>query len=125
MCVKHWLAKISLLIAVMLITAHNVIPHDHVAQSTAHEHHQHSDKEKVFSHDLLAHSFVQRSAEFDLAHQLTVEAPVALVPEVTFFITTVSHPVFAGKIFYTERGNLPPPLHGYSSISFRGPPVTA
>ena len=119
---KSWLAKICMLVAVMLITAHNIIPHDHVAQSTAHEHHQHTDNEKVFSHDLLAHSFVQRAAAFTVVQQIVVDVPLPLVVAVGPVVTCKPCGQYVKKSYSIRRGNLPPPLYSYSSVSFRGPP---
>lgn len=121
--VKHWLAKICLLVAVMLITAHNVIPHDHIEQKGGHGHHHHHKNENVFSHDLLAHSFVQRSVEFDVVNQLTIGLPDVFIAA-TPVLTGASTPqLFPCKIYYIKRGNLPPPLYNFSSASFRGPPA--
>lgn len=112
-----------MLVAVMLIAAHNVIPHDHVEQAAGHTHHHHSKNENVFSHDLLSHSFVQRAVEFDVVHQLTVDVPDAFVAVTPVIYTPVTRQLFPRKIYYLKRGNLPPPLYHCSSVSFRGPPI--
>lgn len=121
---RSWFAKISLVLAVIIITAHNLAFHDHDHHSFAvrhsSDHDEDHEKRGLFALNLIDHCFTSQTSA-DLHHTIPaiivapVSAPVAL-PEV------ICYPVL--KTSYQLKHEFPPPLQvGSSSISFRGPPI--
>ncbi|MGO4293291.1 hypothetical protein [Chitinophaga sp. RAB17] len=126
---RSWITKISLVLAVMVITAHNLVYHNHdhhhfaIRHSSDHDEDEDHDndhgKHGLFAINLIDHCFTSQSSN-DLQHTLSlltlppVPEPVCL-PEVTCY------PIL--RTSYQLKHEFPPPLKARSSMSFRGPPT--
>ena len=121
---RTWIAKICLFVAVLIITAHNSIPHDHDEVTLA-GHHDHDDEEEedhdVFSYNFLAHSFTPSAVSYTIRTQIAAEVPGSIVYDIP---EAVNSYFFVVKISCSEKYEYPPPLREPSSVGFCGPPLT-
>lgn len=121
--VHSWITKILLFVAVIIIMAHNSIPHDHddVSLSSHHEHDSdHDDDEnEIISYDFLAHTFTQQTFGCSVIQHVVAEAQL---------VTITSNDRIPGgsswftKSFYSLKHEFPPPRNHLSSSGFCGPP---
>lgn len=123
---RSWITKISLVLAVIVITAHNLVFHDH-----DHDHHlftaQHSHDDRdddhkkhgLFALNLIDHCFTSPSNN-NLQHTLPL-LTLLFVPEPVCLPEVICYPV--SKTSYQLKHEFPPPLKARSSLSFRGPPT--
>jgi hypothetical protein len=104
---RSWIAKICLSLAVIIITAHNLVIHVH-----DHDHHDHG----IFGLNLLDHSFITES--FDNLHIAAID--IAPIPERISLPECISYPVL--KSCYQLKHEYPPPQQCYAFAAFRAPP---
>jgi len=119
---RSWIAKIWLFVAVIIITAHNTIPHDHDHITLA-AHHDHDDGDdddhNVFSSDFLAHSFTQQAAIYKFVKQVVADKPIVTLATVEVAVGNYS---CVTKSQYFAKHEFPPPRLYFSSSGFCGPP---
>ncbi|MBO9729610.1 MAG: hypothetical protein J7623_13310 [Chitinophaga sp.] len=111
-----WISKIWLMVAVIVITGHSLIVHDH-------DHllrHDSSRLEKsnhhgLFDLNLIDHSYMDDHADHSLLHadHVVLTSQVSL-PEI------ISYPV--QKTSYQLKQEFPPPQQHYSFSALRAPP---
>ncbi|MGF6925038.1 hypothetical protein QFZ48_000538 [Chitinophaga sp. W2I13] len=124
---RSWITKISLMLAVMVITAHNVMFHDHQHIISSSGHSVHDDDDDDHDHDmqhslalnLIDHSFTSPSSSH-LQHEVPVltlaPAPdLVSLPEVICFLIS--------KTSYQQKQEFPPPLQSLSFSALRAPPI--
>lgn len=120
---RSWITKISLVLAVIIITAHNVAFHDHDLHSFGAPHLSDYEKDHakhgLFALNLLDHCFTASAASgLDPTLTTLTLAPVPVtisLPEVIGYLVL--------KPSYQLKYEFPPPLQARSSTSFRGPPT--
>jgi hypothetical protein len=111
---RLWIAKICLSLAVIIITAHNLVihNHDHAEVSAYHDHDAHT----LFGFNLLDHCFTTQSS--DNLHIGVTD--VALISEWIRFPEILSYPIL--KACYQLKHEYPPPVQHYAFAAFRAPP---
>jgi hypothetical protein len=120
---RSWITKISLVLAVIVITAHNLVFHDHdhnlfAAQHSHDDHDDDHEKHGLFALNLIDHCFTSQCND-DLQHRLPL-LTLPPVPEPVCLPDAICYPVL--KTSYQLKHEFPPPLQALSSTSFRGPP---
>lgn len=125
---RMWIGKILLLVAVVILTAHNFIPHDHdLVVIAAHHDHDHDeegdgDEHDIFSLNILSHVYTQQAAQCELTKQVTVDVPVAM-PLIVAAANAHNEYFWINRCSYSLRHEFPPPELRCSSFGFCGPPL--
>ncbi|HEY9259589.1 hypothetical protein [Chitinophaga sp.] len=123
---RSWITKISLVLAVIVITAHNLVFHDHdhnlfAAQHSHHDQDDDHEKNGLFALNLIDHCFTSQSRD-NLQHTLPLPLlTLPPVPETVCLPEAICYPIL--KTSYQLKHEFPPPLQARSSTSFRGPPT--
>lgn len=119
------MAKILMFVAVIIITAHNSIPHDHdhITLSAHHDHDEdddHDNDHDVFSNNFLAHSFTQDVPSYNFKKQISAETPSFVLANTP---AAINSNLWVVNISYSIKHEYPPPLREPSSVGFCGPPL--
>lgn len=111
---RLWIAQICLSLAVIIITGHNLVIHDHEHHVVG-AHHDH-DEDTLFGFNLLDHSFTTQSSD-NLPIAIT---EIALISNWICYPEVFNYPIL--KTCYQLKHEYPPPVQHYAFAAFRAPP---